>query len=93
MSVIRLLIVPLLLVGIIGIWIVGSRHNAVDRDNDGITVAIDCDDNDPAVHPYVVENCYDKIDNNCNGKRDLADPACVLQRYRAHLYGFPNGYP
>ena len=54
-----------------------------DNDGDGYAVeggscgAVDCNDNDPAVHPGATENCTDTIDNNCNGLIDAQDPAAV----------------
>jgi hypothetical protein len=36
----------------------------------------DCDDGDATVHPEAIEVCDDLKDNDCNGMRDLADPAC-----------------
>jgi hypothetical protein len=56
-----------------------------DADGDGFpvqfepacAVAVDCNDNDPAVSPLAVENCIDGIDNNCNLLVDRADPACT----------------
>jgi len=54
-----------------------------DNDGDGYAIeggscgAVDCNDNDPAVHPGATENCTDTIDNNCNGLIDAQDPAAV----------------
>jgi len=39
----------------------------VDGDGDGFETPIDCNDNDPAIHPGAVEIC-DGVDNNCNGE-------------------------
>ena len=55
----------------------------VDEDGDGyLLCANDCDDDNPAVNPGVIEGpfrdplCSDTVDNNCNGKVDLADSQC-----------------
>src|SRR5690606_31117374 len=40
-----------------------------DRDGDGFTAEVDCDDNDPQVYPGAAEVCNGK-DNNCNGVID-----------------------
>ncbi|MEN9334218.1 MAG: hypothetical protein RLY35_1398 [Bacteroidota bacterium] len=37
-----------------------------DVDNDGFTVDVDCDDNNPDVNPAAIEIC-DALDNNCDG--------------------------
>jgi hypothetical protein len=36
----------------------------------------DCDDSNPAVHPGATENCFDEIDNDCDGLADCRDPYC-----------------
>jgi hypothetical protein len=54
-------------------------------DNDGDTYnteggacgAVDCDDNNAAIHPGAEESCTDGSDNNCNGMIDDADAACA----------------
>jgi hypothetical protein len=48
----------------------------VDRDNDGFTDDVDCDDADPSVYPGAPEICDGK-DNNCNELIDDEDPAVV----------------
>ncbi len=46
-----------------------------DDDGDGYSENQgDCDDNNPAIHPFAVEICDDGIDNNCNGAADIYEP-------------------
>jgi hypothetical protein len=53
-----------------------------DNDTDGYSVegggcgAVDCNDSDLAVSPGAVENCSDKIDNDCDGLVDCSDADC-----------------
>jgi YVTN family beta-propeller protein len=49
---------------------------ADDKDKDGYIASVDCDDNNASVHPFALEICDDKIDNDCNGLIDSNDPAC-----------------
>ena len=44
--------------------------DTADEDGDGVNAGVDCDDNDPAVHPFADELC-DGFDNDCD---DLIDP-------------------
>tara|TARA_Y100000310_G_scaffold324808_1_gene387164 strand:+ start:1350 stop:2720 length:1371 start_codon:yes stop_codon:yes gene_type:complete len=58
-----------------------DRSLEADGDNDGFDSedyvgGVDCRDDDPNIHPLVVESCsldtgYDGIDNNCDEKKDL----------------------
>ncbi|MDF1697954.1 MAG: MopE-related protein [Saprospiraceae bacterium] len=41
----------------------------IDNDMDGFTADVDCNDNDPLIHPESEEIC-DNIDNNCDGNID-----------------------
>jgi hypothetical protein len=40
-----------------------------DEDGDGYMSDVDCDDNNPAIHPGAAEIC-DEIDNNCDDQID-----------------------
>lgn len=54
-----------------------------DTDGDGYAReggtcgAVDCNDNNAAVHPGAAEVCTDKFDNDCDGLVDVADPNAV----------------
>ncbi len=51
-----------------------------DDDNDGVPssqcVGKDCADNDPSRRPGARENCTNRVDDDCNGQVDCADPIC-----------------
>jgi hypothetical protein len=52
----------------------GSVSICRDNDGDGFDETVDCNDNNPAVHPNAAELC-DGVDNNCNG---TVDEGCAL---------------
>lgn len=54
----------------------------VDMDGDGYGASVDCDDQDPAIHPDQEEPCVcNDIDENCNGiQNDFpCDIACPVE--------------
>lgn len=60
-----------------------STPTCTDKDGDGYAIeggacgAVDCNDNNPAIHPGAAEVCTDKLDNDCNGLIDTSDPTAV----------------
>ncbi|MFM7201017.1 MAG: MopE-related protein [Myxococcota bacterium] len=49
-----------------------SCNSNIDYDGDGYTSDVDCDDQDPSIHPDASELPYDGIDQDCSGA-DLID--------------------
>ena len=60
----------------------------VDQDGDSYTSDVDCDDNDPFVHPGAPEICDGK-DNNCNGQIDEGVQNTYYQDADRDGYGNP----
>jgi hypothetical protein len=60
----------------------GGCSGCTDSDGDSYAVEgdlcgeIDCNDSNATVNPVAEEICDDGIDNNCDGKTDVQDPAC-----------------
>lgn len=52
--------------------ILGSVSPDDDADHDGFVALVDCDDQEPGVHPGAVEAC-DGEDNDCDGVEDLGE--------------------
>ena len=48
----------------------------LDLDNDNYDVTQDCDDNNSEVYPGAPEDCYNAIDDDCDGLIDSDDPDC-----------------
>jgi hypothetical protein len=59
----------------------------LDLDGDGWTPAQgDCDDNNALANPGLVEECFDRIDNDCNGLFDEGEE-CDIRVQQATLRG------
>ncbi|MFZ5955569.1 MAG: putative metal-binding motif-containing protein [Nanoarchaeota archaeon] len=53
-------------------------------------LGIDCDDSDEEIHPGIKENCFDKIDNDCDNLIDFNDPDCLEECVPYTLEELPN---
>ena len=60
--------------------VVAGHCTAVDPDQDGdhFCASEDCDDANQAIHPGVLENCGNDVDDNCDGFVDALDPNCTI---------------
>ncbi len=47
-----------------------------DFDGDGSVDAVDCDPDDPSIHPAATEVCDDGVDNDCDTWTDCDDVQC-----------------
>lgn len=60
-----------------------------DADHDGFASnacgGTDCDDTNPAVNPNASENCWDGIDNNCDGAADSQNP-CECPSFEGDVF-------
>ena len=74
MSATRLL--PFVLLALLAVPGCQESSSLFDFDEDGSSDADDCAPSDPAIHPGAAENCFDEIDNDCDGRLDCADGDC-----------------
>lgn len=67
---------------------------AQDNDGDGVALAQDCDDHDPAIHPQAQDREGDGIDQDCSGadRRPVNVVLFILETHRALNVGhlFPD---
>jgi len=66
--------IPLALVLVSGCPMTGEPR--LDFDEDGWENDVDCEPEDPNVHPQATEDCADGVDNDCDGLTDVEDGAC-----------------
>ncbi len=66
-----------------------SPDQELDRDGDGVTQAMDCDDADPSVFPGAVESC-DGRDNDCDGAIDEDERAAWFRDADGDGHGDPG---
>lgn len=65
-----------------------SAVEPVDEDGDGYATDVDCNDQDPEIHPLQFDDC-DGIDDDCNGVIDDAtDCPCAITWFADHAYLF-----
>lgn len=63
--------------------LLAKNSRCLDADNDGYSPSggvcgpIDCDDSNARTGPGPREDCWDGIDNNCDGRLDMADAYCI----------------
>jgi hypothetical protein len=63
--------------------LLAKNSRCTDADNDGFSPAggvcgaVDCNDADAKIGPGPREDCWDGVDNNCDGSVDMADAYCA----------------
>jgi len=66
----------------------GTDPSSIDKDGDGYTSDVDCDDSDQDTYPGATEIC-DGVDNNCDGETDETEFEMYLDADR-DSYGDPE---